>query len=208
MGARVYIPAIGRFLQVDPEQGGTPNAYVYPPDPVNDFDLTGSFGLKSFASIASYGSMIPGPIGMASAAVSAAAYAKAGDRKQAALMVATIAAAAVGAGMAVKAVQASKGVSVGTKIASSVWAKGSASSRTANLVAHYANHGVSMGYRSPLTYTGGALKNILLSKSTAILKSGSRAFVRKDRITLTYRGAISSFYKSKNAMKWLNNARR
>jgi RHS repeat-associated protein len=109
MGARVYIPGIGRFLQVDPEEGGTPNNYVYPPDPINDFDLTGNFGMKSFANIASVGSMIPGgPIGMASAAVSAAAYAAAGDKKNAVIMTATVAAAAVGAGAAVKMAQAAK----------------------------------------------------------------------------------------------------
>ena len=113
MGARVYLPGIGRFAQVDPVQGGTPNNYVYPPDPVNDFDLTGEFGWKKFATIASVGSMIPGPIGMASAALSAAAYAKAGDKKQALMMASTVALAAVGAGGAMKAYQVAKAAKAG-----------------------------------------------------------------------------------------------
>ncbi len=41
MGARVYIPVLGRFLQVDPVEGGGDNNYVYPTDPVGEFDLTG-----------------------------------------------------------------------------------------------------------------------------------------------------------------------
>ncbi len=43
MGARVYIPGLGRFLSVDSVQGGTPNNYIYATDAVNDFDLTGEF---------------------------------------------------------------------------------------------------------------------------------------------------------------------
>ncbi|MEV2201894.1 RHS repeat-associated core domain-containing protein [Streptomyces fradiae] len=41
MGVRLYNPATGRFLSIDPVYGGGDNRYGYPGDPVNQFDLDG-----------------------------------------------------------------------------------------------------------------------------------------------------------------------
>ncbi len=54
MGARVYLPEIGRFISIDPVDGGTDNSYVYANDPVNETDLTGTI-IETAADVAGVG---------------------------------------------------------------------------------------------------------------------------------------------------------
>ncbi|MBN9610181.1 MAG: hypothetical protein BGO26_02210 [Actinobacteria bacterium 69-20] len=41
MGVRLYNPATGQFTSLDPVPGGNTTLYVYPQDPINQFDLNG-----------------------------------------------------------------------------------------------------------------------------------------------------------------------
>ncbi|MFI0738739.1 PA14 domain-containing protein [Streptomyces sp. NPDC021100] len=89
MGARVYLPVLGRFLQVDPVPGGSANDYDYVgADPVNGLDLAGTFSMKSVVHgvtiAAEVVSFAPGPIGTVASGVAVAGQLAQGNKKAAA----------------------------------------------------------------------------------------------------------------------------
>ncbi|MCG1037838.1 hypothetical protein KI686_15685, partial [Polaribacter sp. DS7-9] len=95
MGARIYVPTLGRFLQVDPVEGGVDNDYVWPTNPIGSADLTGRAWWDDAAKWITDGpvgvlcSFAFGFVGTACAAVKAIAYAVQGDGLNALIEVAS-----------------------------------------------------------------------------------------------------------------------
>jgi RHS repeat-associated protein len=74
MGVRLYVPAMGRFLQVAPVPGGSANDYDYcSQDPINCFDLDGLFPWGKWLDRASFGLGVAGMFGCGPCAAASAA---------------------------------------------------------------------------------------------------------------------------------------
>ncbi|MGA8365643.1 MAG: RHS repeat-associated core domain-containing protein [Solirubrobacteraceae bacterium] len=75
MGARSYVPEIGRFLQPDPQPGGSANAYAYTyGNPLNEIDPSGQWTLNETSGGASAvgsgeGVQLAGGVGIAAGAI-------------------------------------------------------------------------------------------------------------------------------------------
>ncbi|MCH8614431.1 hypothetical protein MM438_15750 [Arsenicicoccus dermatophilus] len=68
MGDRYYNPTRGLFTSLDPEPGGNPNAYGYPPDPINMYDLDGHWGWGDTLGAVALGACVLASAGLCGAA--------------------------------------------------------------------------------------------------------------------------------------------
>ncbi|MDM7853303.1 RHS repeat-associated core domain-containing protein [Cellulomonas alba] len=48
MGVRLYNSVTGQFTSMDPVPGGNSTAYAYPQDPINQFDVSGQWGVRKW----------------------------------------------------------------------------------------------------------------------------------------------------------------
>ncbi len=201
MGVRLYQPATGRFMSVDPVPGGSASAYDYcSADPVNCTDLGGTFSfgsiLKVVATVGEIASNIPGPIGAAAAGVSAVAYAAQGNTAQALIMGATAAAALVGAGAVVK------GAAAVLRAGRTAFKAGQAAARAVPKLARSRVVAFTRSSVQKFTTKHGQDFGVIGSTNTGTMASATSAVQNhvRSRATLALRGS----YRSQPAVLRLN----
>lgn len=184
MGARVYIPVLGRFLSVDPVEGGGDNDYVYVNDPVNSDDLDGRV-----APLVAFAAVHLGRIAVQQAIKIAAQHAA----RQAAQQVIKKA-----------AVQQTK--------KTLQWSVGRSHNAARNANIHYAKHAKSIGAKNQKAYNSSARNTIVRAVNVHKYKNGRTAFLdARGRISVVNnKGHLVSHFKPKPqklTRYWNNNIR-
>ena len=186
MGARVYIPALGRFLQVDPVEGGGDNNYSYVNDPVNNDDLDGRI-----APLVAFAAWQLGRIAVQQAIKVAAQQAA----RQAAQQVIKKAAAQ----------QTKKTLQ---------WSAGKAHNAARNANTHYNKQARLIGAKNQKAYNNSARNTITRAVDYHKYKNGRTAFLdARGRIAVVNnRGRLVTHYKQPSPQKlvkhWSNIKRR